>query len=226
MPETAVKQTRPSLHEAEQYLRNPETPNRLHVQYYGSKRRLFINEDGVIGIIATGKRKWGYLFAEWDKITKIYYPVESTEETRMQYRRKINRKYKMEASKAGFTNPFIRDCLNADEEKCPYENGISGGSCNEGKIITLDSIRKAGYSWRVDRFLSALKEKREYSDYSRFKFRGYECTLSVGVHKEEGNNYTLPGDVMGYLALEYRNCGNGYYYLLINEEKFIGYDKD
>jgi len=225
MPGTTVKQTHTSLHEAEQYLRDPQKPNKLYIQYNGSRRRLFINKDGAIGVIAKGKRKQGYLFSDWDKISKIYYPVESTEETIAQYNIRINRKYKLEASKAGFTNPFIRSCLNADEEKCPYENGISGGSCNEGKIITLDSIRKAGYSFVVDRFISALKEKREYNSASRFKFRGYECTLSVGIHKE-GSNYTSPGDVMGYLSLEYKNCLNGYYYLLINEDKFIGYDKD
>lgn len=37
---------------------------------------------------------------------------------------------------------------------------------------------------------------------------------------------TSPGDVMGYLSPEYKDCGNGYCYLLINEDKFIGYDKD
>ena len=30
----------------------------------------------------------------------------------------------------------------------------------------------------------------------------------------------------GYFAKEFRNCGNGYYYLLINDNYFIGYDVD
>ena len=34
------------------------------------------------------------------------------------------------------------------------------------------------------------------------------------------------GDMMAGFSKEYRNCGNGYYYLLINDEWMIGYDID
>ena len=34
------------------------------------------------------------------------------------------------------------------------------------------------------------------------------------------------GMFFGYLSLEYKGCGNGYYYLLINDDNFIGYDVD
>ena len=41
------------MHEAEQYLRNPQNPPSLHVIIGGKKRRLFINRDqGQIGIVA------------------------------------------------------------------------------------------------------------------------------------------------------------------------------
>ena len=31
---------------------------------------------------------------------------------------------------------------------------------------------------------------------------------------------------MAGLNMEYENCGNGYYYMLINEDRFIGIDID
>ena len=34
------------------------------------------------------------------------------------------------------------------------------------------------------------------------------------------------GDICAGLNMEYLNCGNGYYYMLINREKFIGIDID
>ena len=44
------------MHEAEQYLRNPETPDSLYVQYKGRRRRLFYNRDNsIFGIIGIGK---------------------------------------------------------------------------------------------------------------------------------------------------------------------------
>ena len=56
----------PQTHEAEAYLRNSENPTSLYVKINGSRRRLFINRnEGIIGIIAKGKRKKGYVFNDW-----------------------------------------------------------------------------------------------------------------------------------------------------------------
>lgn len=60
------------MHEAEQYLRNPETPDSLYVQYKGRRRRLFYNRDNsIFGIIGIGKRRRGFGFSDWDGIEKI-----------------------------------------------------------------------------------------------------------------------------------------------------------
>lgn len=53
---------------------------------------------------------------------------------------------------------------------------------------------------------------------SRFDFCGYDGTLWC---EPRGN-----GDMAAGFSKEYRNCGNGYYYLLINDEYVIGYDID
>lgn len=223
MQET-IKGTLSALHEAEQYLRKSDTPYHLYVDYKGSKRKLFLNKkDGIIGIINKGCKKQGIYFNDWSGITRLYIG-EQVKQDAKKIRRRLVQKYKKEAQKATFTNPFIRACLVADGNKNCYENNLSTGCCVEGKIITLDSISKY-YSCEAQHFLRALNEKSEYSS-KRFKFRGYECTLSIGVPKEEGDNYFEEGDVMGYFSMEFKDCANGYYYLLINDEKFIGYDKD
>lgn len=211
------------MNQAREYITNPNNPSSVYVEYKGEKRKLFRNQDGTIGILAKGKRKYGYEFDDFNSISKIYYPKVVTEETKTEYRRKMVQKFKKFAAKATFTNPFIRKCLEADQCKSLYENGLSTGSCNEGKIVSLQSIAKVNTN-EVEFFVNALMQKKEYNS-GRFLFRGYECTLSVGIHKDE-NNYTTAGDVMGYLSMEYKDCLNGYYYLLINEENFIGYDKD
>ena len=53
------------IHPAEEYLRNEKNPTSLYVRISGERRKLFINRsdgEGVIGIIAKGKRKRGYVF--------------------------------------------------------------------------------------------------------------------------------------------------------------------
>ena len=60
------------MHEAEQYLRNPQNPPSLHVIIGGKKRRLFINRDqGQSGIVAPKKKVCGYAFSAWNTIEKI-----------------------------------------------------------------------------------------------------------------------------------------------------------
>lgn len=212
------------LHPAEEYIRNPDNPPYLSVQYNGEKCRLFINDrKGPIYKFIKRSRKRGYPIKDINAVSKIYLPSNKKKSTSEQTERNHVLKCRREAAKATFTNPFIRKCLEADETKSAYDNGISGGSINSGKIISLDSIAKV-HPWEVQRFRKALKQGTPYTS-SRVPFRGYEMTISLEPHKEE-STYTLPGDIRGYLNLEYKDCLNGYYYLLINDEKFIGYDKD
>ncbi|MBF0648723.1 hypothetical protein IR083_07815 [Dysgonomonas sp. GY75] len=221
MPETTII---PQLSPGEEYLRNPDTPNTLYIRYLGKKRRLFINDrNGSVYMFMKGSRKRGYPFTDFSGISRIYYPQDAKVDTPGETERRHVLKCKREAAKASFTNPFIRKCLVADENKTACENGISGGSINSGKIISLTSIAKK-HPWEVKLFRQALANKSPYTSF-RIPFRGYEMTISIEPCKE-GDNYNSPGDIRGYLNLEYKDCLNGYYYLLINDENFIGYEKD
>lgn len=61
-----------TVHPAEEYLRNEQNPPVLYVKIYGERRKLFINRGrgNVVGIIAKGKRKHGYIFSDWSHIEK------------------------------------------------------------------------------------------------------------------------------------------------------------
>lgn len=66
-----------TIHPAEAYLRNEQNPTSLYVKIEGKRRRLFINRnENVIGIVAPGKRKRGYIFTNWASIEEIYYPSQ------------------------------------------------------------------------------------------------------------------------------------------------------
>lgn len=211
--------------EAEQYLRDSTNPPFLHVRIDGKKRKLFINRNSnEIGIIAEGMKKRGYIFNSWSSIEKIYLPNITKKLTEKDLQKKLVLKYQKMAAKATFINPFIRKVINADLNKSLYENNITTGVPIEGQVISLEAIRKWCGQAIYDLFKEALQNKTNY-DSSRFNFRGYDGSLWVSAYKE-GDTYLKPGEVAAGLSKEYRGCVNGYYYLLINDDNFIGYDID
>lgn len=214
------------MHEAEQYLRNPANPWSLYVMIGGKRRRLFINRnEGQIGIIAPRKKTHGYIFSAWDTIERICYPVEKRRPgSKNEMNRRMIEKYQREASRAGFTNPFLRKIANADPVKSLYENGITTGTRIDGQIVSLAAVQKWCGNYIMKQFSEAVRNHVPFSS-GRFDFRGYDGSLWVETcDKDDG--YYNKGDLKAGFSKEFRNCGNGYYYLLINEEHFIGYDID
>jgi len=166
---------------------------------------------GVHGIIVhkPGCSRWGH-FIEWGRVVKVWLQkIEPKNETA---------KFIKKAALATFTNDFIRKCLAADPAKSPYENGLSTGVPIEGKIISLKSFGLQ-HPYYEQEFRKALKERRTFHS-PRVPFRGYEATLELWWEDEAKT------ELSGCLSLEYKDCGNGYYYLLINDDEFIGYDID
>lgn len=211
------------MHEAEQYLRNPATPNSLYVQYKGRRRRLFYNRDqNVCGIIAVGKRRRGFGFNDWNGIEKIFRPAPA--EDPAEANRRLIRKFQREAAKAGFTSPFIRKIQHADYGKDLYENGITTGTGIDGQIITLEAVRKWCGETTYRSFCKAVRNHTPYHS-ERFDFRSYDGSLWVEVYDKD-DGYHQAGDLNAGFSKEYRGCANGYYYLLINEQTFIGCDID
>lgn len=204
-----------TIHPAEAYLRNEQNPTSLYVMINGKRRRLFINRDeNIIGIIAPRKRKRGYIFTDWANIEKIYYPSQEQEADK---EKKLVLKYQKLARLATHTNDWLRKIANADLDKSLYENRITTGNGIDGQCIGLTTIEKYCGATEMYLFRKALRDKEKFST-CRFDFCGYDGTLWC---EPDGN-----GGMKAGFSKEYRNCGNGYYYLLVNDQYMIGYDID
>lgn len=176
---------------------------------YDGKQRTLANciYGGVLVLIP--HRRCGY-YIDWSKVTKVWLEVKQAKNETPKFIKK--------ATLATFKSDFVQRCLEADPSKSPYENGLSTGVTIEGKIITLKSFGKQ-HPWIEQQFREALKERRPYES-GRVPFRGYEASLALWFTDEAK---TL---MNGSLSLEYKDCGNGYYYMLVNDDEFIGYDID
>ncbi len=181
------------------------------------RRRLFLSAQGNICEFARRSKTKGYpidieIIEGWSDLTRV---VRSETD--------IVAKFRRYASRATFPSQFIRKCLEADPTKSCYENRLTTGTRIDGEIISLKAIeRYAPYA--VQEFRKALKERHDYNSH-RFDFRGYDGSLWLKV-VEKDNGYYKAGDIAAGFSKEYRGCGNGYYYSLIDDEHFIGTDID
>ncbi len=181
------------------------------------KKRLFLSAQGNVCEFAPRSRKRGYaiplnIVENWRSIEKVQRNEADTVA-----------KFRRYAARASFPSAFVRKCLAADPAKDCYENRLTTGTRIDGEIISLKAIeRYAPYS--VREFRKALMERREYHSF-RFDFRGYDGSLWIEI-ADKDDGYNRKGDVMAGFSKEYRSCGNGYYYSLIDDEHFIGTDID
>jgi len=210
----------------------------------GKKDRFFISESGSLCRFKPRSSRRGYVVCESDlaryaQFISIKPRPNGEEKLRKNYR--LIEKYNRMAGEASFTNPFIRDCLSLpdfdawrmdlvepsswekDKEPRPktlYELHITTGTQIDGKVISLNRISKK-YPREIERLRESIRNRTPGKLITNrwAKFAGYDISLETDLNTETG-------DFRGFLSLEYAGCGNGYYYLLINDENFIGYDVD
>ena len=176
--------------------------------FYGRRNATICNGNTSVMVLSPKRRRRGYTL-DWRWIEKIFAPAEPKNPTM---------KFKKEAAKAEFYNDFIEKCLMADPEKGPYQNGLTTGTSIDGKCITTKAVEKDfEYTGLMDRFWEAFRSGERWQS-SRYRWRGYDLTLWTSTDSQ--------GRSRAGLNMEYLNCGNGYYYELINEDKFIGVDID
>lgn len=208
----------------------------------GEKHRLFISDNGgyLCRFMKKSSRR-GYRIAteDFDNFIKfIGAPAPKSEDKKLKQEYNEIAKYKRMAQQATFSNSWIEDCKNLPDfetwkkdlvtneferpvtprPKSLYELHVTTGNKIDGKVISLSRIAKE-FPYAVQKFREALKDKKAIGSVLRGeRFAGYDISMSL-EQKETG-------ELFGYLSLEYKGCGNGYYYLLINDENFIGYDVD
>ena len=175
--------------------------------FYGSRNATICNGNSAVMVLSPKSRRHGYNL-QWNWVLKVFSPAEPKNPTL---------KFIEEAKKADFRNSFIEKCLAADPTKGPYHNGLTTGTSIDGKCITVKALQKEfEYIGLMERFFEAFNKGEDWHSL-RYRWRGYDMSLWVNNHN---------GDVVAGLNMEYLNCGNGYYYELINREKFIGVDID
>lgn len=175
----------------------------------------------------SGRRGYVFSYDQFDSLISFQAaPAPKTPEDRE--RKEYNRiaKYKKLAGLATFTNSFIESCKNlpssfenwvADGKKILLQLGITTGNQLDGNVVSIERIGKQ-YPHYAERLREAIKNKTTGTICSRVPFGGYEMTIEA--METEKNHFQVS------LAMEFKNCGNGYYYLLINDDNFIGYDVD
>lgn len=210
----------------------------------GRKDRFFISEGGSLCRFKPRSSRRGYCvdaseLARYEQFIRSKRPPTGDQKLRSDYR--VIEKYKRMAGEASFTNPFIRDCLSIPDfeswsrdlvepsswetDKAPrpktlYELHTTTGTNIDGKVISLNRIAKK-YPREIERLRESIRSRTpgKFITNRWAKFAGYDISLETDLNTETG-------DFRGFLSLEYAGCGNGYYYLLINDENFIGYDVD
>lgn len=210
----------------------------------GRKDRFFISDSGQLCRFKPRSSRRGYYVSEFDlacyeRFISPEPPMTGEEQLRKEYC--LIEKYKRMAGEASFTNHFIRDCLELpdfdewknhlvepsswEKDKNPrpktlYELHVTTGTKIDGKVISLNRIAKK-YPCEIEGLREAIRNKAagQFITGRWAKFAGYDISI-------ETNLDAASGDFRGFLSLEYAGCGNGYYYLLINDENFIGYDVD
>ena len=207
--------------------------------------RLF-QKNGAVYRFAKGRRKYGYPvfdYEDWVKLT----PADASEKTneqiaaRMIKRAKDAVKYLNESGFWGSLKAELEYFLQHEELALE----IVKDSANMGWFDNVYSKRGEGekYSWmRTSEVFGAMvgekcwmsipwDGRKEYavSLYERAQesgtrevFRwtsGYDVTYTIGK-QEEGE------DRGAWLSLEYRNCGNGHYGLLLDATHAVFYEDD
>lgn len=177
----------------------------IHDPYYGTRNATICNGRSAVMVLSPRKRTRGYMM-QWQWVMKVFAPTEPQNPTT---------KFIKEAKKADFRNRFIEKCLAANPELGPYQNGLTTGTLIDGKCITVKALEDE-FPYTMKRFWEAFNNGETWHS-PRDRWRGYDMSVWV-------NN--VNGDICAGLDMEYKDCGNGYYYALINRDKFIGIDID
>lgn len=206
----------------------------------GKKHRLFIANNGYLCCFMRKSSRRGYRLSEteFSQLTKfVSKPTPKTEDQKLKKAYTEIAKYKRMAQQASFSNGWIEDCKKLPNfeiwkkdvvteqygspceprQKNLYDYGITTGNKIDAKVISLSRIAKE-FPRAVEQLRQGIKEQKAVgSVLFGERFAGYDIRMSLEQR---------PDGICGYLALEYKGCGNGYYYFLINDENFIGYDID
>lgn len=217
---------------------------REHIVTYadGTKRtaRLFYSQGGLLCEFRKGSRRYGFLF-DGTNVVKVEPKVKNDVDGVAKARRFL-KKVIATLEKSGLWSNILHDfriLSRLDDEKlkkylnCDWDENVEmskelGLVC--GRMCGVDNlkwtiekgIKSINYrSWEKDelsaRFASSIANKETWNSLRWEK--GYDN--SVACKYDENNNV-----MRAWYSEEFRNCGNGWYYLAIDEKHAIFCEKD
>lgn len=201
-------------------------------------KRLFISTMGCLCYCGKNMRKRGYVidereYSQWESVT----PITSNVDIAKRMAKRANDALSMLYNSVlwGDIRKEIEEFLKLtyDEVNNDFANGDLYELRRSGKYPWLKSYQvfdafKANKCWKTPNYgskfiretvsnslVSAFSDKKEY----QYRWRnGYDNSISTAM----GND----GIQRAWYSEEYKDCGNGHYYLLFDENHAIFYEDD
>lgn len=226
---------------------NHAKPYRVNLIGGGSKIvRLWKADDGCIAILDKGKKTWGHVLSSWCDHYEDWATLRLVEHNEIDYYKRFVKRatdaLKM-LNESGLWGS-IKECIEhffelPETEQRELVNDIITDSYEkfykqtwgDGKYawvrchqvfctFTNKTCWKsiAWHKWERERMSAEVAECiKNGTEFHRRWENGYDNTVEIA---------SLNGEKLAWYSEEYRNCGNGWYYLMFDATHAIFYEKD
>lgn len=199
------------------------------------KRCLFMSSTGMVCVFNKGSRKRGVLVDHYYNQWRSIVAIDKTVKSDVVVVRKFLTKTILMLTKSGLwanikndftvlnnlSNDELSEYIHADYHGRELLNSKYGIGYTVDDLLTtarkgVVSITYNKYERDIVKanFAEAIKNKKEYNHYWEYN---YDCRVSC---KQAGNT------MMAWYSQEYKGCGNGHYYLAIDESHAIFAEND
>lgn len=227
---------------------NYAKPYRVNLIGGGSKIvRLWQTDDGRIAILGKGKKKWGHELSSWSDHYEDWATLRLVEHNEIDYYKRFVKRatdaLKMlnesglwsdikqsiehffaltETEQRELVNDIMTDSYELFYHEVYKENGkyswVSGYQVFEAFVRKTCWKSIAWRKWERERMSAEVAECiKNGTDFHRRWENGYDNTVEIA---------NRDGEKLAWYSEEYRNCGNGWYYLMFDATHAIFYEKD
>ena len=223
-------------------------PYRVKLIGGGSKIvRLWQTNDGRIAIISKGRKKWGHELSSWSDHYEDWATLRLVEHDEIDYYKRFVKRatdaLKMltesglwsdikqsiehffaltESEQRELVNDIMTDSYELFYNEVYKENGkyswVSGYQVFEAFVRKTCWKSIAWHKWERERMSAEVAECIKNGTYFHRRWEnGYDNTVEIANHD---------GEKLAWYSEEYRNCGNGHYYLMFDATHAIFYEDD
>ncbi len=238
-----------TLQEIREIVKNKHAKQyRVNLITGGSKIvRLWLHEDGRIAIMSKGRKKWGHELSSWSDHYEDWATLKLVEHEEIDYYKRFVKRatdaLKM-LNESGLWKDIkesIEHFFNLSEaEQRELVNSIMTDSY---ELFYHEVYKENGkYSWvRGYQVFEAFVRKRCWKSIAWSKWERERMSAEVAECIKNGTNFhrrwengydnsveiaNRDGEKLAWYSEEYRNCGNGHYYLMFDATHAIFYEDD